>query len=402
MPGNSMHAIHAQALSRYLLDAGVLSPADHGDNAWLYAVEQLPRCSFVPDRAWATPQDDRPEHLIDQQADPDAWWEAVYTNTAIITQRGDGAAEISDTSAPPTSSLSSPHVAVEFLRLLDLASHHRVLEIGTGTGWTAAMLAARVGDHHVTTIEVDQTVAAVAGANLDEAGHAPFVLVGDGALGCADRAPYDRVHVTCGVREIPYAWVEQTRPGGGIVLPWMPLSGTWGHQLYLDVLDDGTALGTLGVEASYMLMRDQVLRRSPAVHQVDVTVTPSRLDPTAVVDALSRGFQIYLAGAAPELTVHGQGWDHPGGDGASTFTAHTETLEGESWATAVAAYSEADVEVRQGGARRVWDEVERAYMGWLRAGRPAPNRFGITVTPAGQHMWIDVPWRIVEPGGLER
>lgn len=392
------HTRHVQALSRYLLGAGVLAVDDPDSNAWMRALEQVDRHAFVPPRAWARPQGDgRPEHLIDQQANPDAWWEAVYSNTAIITQRSDGAADVTDTLASPTSSLSSPHVAVEFLRLLDLSTHHRVLEVGTGTGWTAAMLAARVGDHHVTTIEVDQAVAAAANANLKEAGHAPFVLVGDGALGCADQAPFDRVHVTCGVRDIPYAWVEQTRPGGVIVLPWMPPSGTWGHQLRLDVLDDGTAVGRLGVEASYMLMRSQVHLGSPDVGPINVAVTSSRLDPAAVDDALSAGFQIYLAGAASDLAVHSQGWDHPGGDDSSTFTARAETLEGESWATAVATYGEADVEVTQGGARRVWDEVKRAYMGWLRAGRPTPDRFGITVSPAGQYMWIDVPWRIVEP-----
>ncbi|WP_157252184.1 methyltransferase domain-containing protein [Nonomuraea typhae] len=396
---NHTHAAHVPDLSRYLLGAGVLDAADPHSRPWLDALEKVPRHLFVPQRAWATPQDDRPEHSIDQARDPDAWWTAVYTNTAIVTQRANGGAPLTDTTSSPTSSLSSPHVAVEFLQLLDLAPHHRVLEIGTGTGWTAAMLAQRVGDHHVTTIEVDQGVAAVASANLKEAGADPIVLVGDGTLGCPDRGPYDRIHVTCGIREIPHAWVQQTRPGGVIVLPWMPPSGAWGHQLRLDVLDDGTAMGMLGAGASYMLMRQPARLGPMDSRPIDVQVTESRLDPAAVTNALSKGFQVYLAGAAPEVAVYDHGWEHPRSDGVSVFTARAGDTQGDSWATAAGPYGRTEVQVTQGGGRRVWEEVERAFMAWLRAGRPTPERFGITVSPAGQYLWIDLPWRIVEVVG---
>lgn len=61
--------------------------------------------------------------------------------------------------------------------------------------------------------------------NLKAVGHAPRLVVGDGADGFPQGAPYDRVHATCAVAEIPYAWVEQTRPGGVIVAPWQPGRG---------------------------------------------------------------------------------------------------------------------------------------------------------------------------------
>ena len=245
------HLEHVPALEQYLTSAGVIAPGD----AWIDALRQVPRHRFVPARAWATPQDNRPEHTINRDDAPEQWWDAIYTNTAIVTQRANGSADVADTTAAPTSSLSCPHVSIEFLKLLDLAVHHRVLEIGTGTGWSAAMIEHRVGADHVTTIEVDPRVASTASDNLKAAGSSVEVLTGDGALGIPGQHPHDRVHVTCGVLQIPYAWVEQTRPGAVIVLPWTPPGGGWGYQVRLDVLDDGTAIGRIGTEAAFMLMR---------------------------------------------------------------------------------------------------------------------------------------------------
>jgi len=242
---------HIQRLADYLIGAGVLDRSD----PWLDGLRAVPRELFVPRQAWAEAASDHPARLIDRDADQGDWLDAVYGTGAVITQRGDGQASVDDTSAPLTSSISSPHVAAEFLRLLEPARHHRVLEIGTGTGWTAGLLSWWLGDDLVVTVEVDETVSEAAGATLKEAGLAPTLLIGDGALGAPDHAPHDRVHVTCGVRDIPYAWVEQTRPGGVIVLPYMPPHGGWGHQLRLDVLDDGRAVGAFHGACRYMMMR---------------------------------------------------------------------------------------------------------------------------------------------------
>ncbi|MWK38305.1 hypothetical protein GEV43_32545 [Actinomadura sp. J1-007] len=82
-----------------------------------------------------------------------------------------------------------------------------------GTGWTAALLTEFGAG--ILSVEVDPAVADQAAANLKAAGHAPRLVVGDGAAGWPPGAPYDRVHATAAVARVPYPWVEQTRLRGG-------------------------------------------------------------------------------------------------------------------------------------------------------------------------------------------
>jgi protein-L-isoaspartate(D-aspartate) O-methyltransferase len=380
---------HLDALVGYLTVAGVLEPTDRDSRAWMAGLRAVPRHAFVPTRAWAEPMDDRPEHIIDRHRDSRPWWDAVYSNTTIITQRGDGTADVADTSSPPSSSLSCPHVAMEFLRLLDVADGNRVLEIGTGTGWSAAMLSWRLGDDHVVTVEVDSRVSAAAADALAAAGHCPTVITGDGALGHDARAPYDRVHVTCGVRDIPYAWVQQTRPGGVIVAPWMPAHGQWGEQLQLHVRHGGTAVGRFAGAATFMMMRAQRAPRSWPPYPGEGATSTTRLDPQGLSPAWIEGFGLYLATVAPDLVVTWAGWEAI--DGEQAWTMRLRHLHGDDWALVCAWEESGEVEVMQGGGRPLWDELEAAYERWLRAGAPGRERFGMTVGPGGQSVWLDCP-----------
>ncbi|MEV4117085.1 hypothetical protein [Nonomuraea sp. NPDC049695] len=110
----------------------------------------------------------------------------------------------------------------QFLQLLSPARGDRILEVGTDSGWTAALLSWWCGSDGITSMEVDPQVAAQAAANLKTTAFTPHLITGDGLAGCPERAPYDRVHVTADVSRIPRAWIEQTRPGAMIVLPWHP------------------------------------------------------------------------------------------------------------------------------------------------------------------------------------
>ncbi|RJL23199.1 methyltransferase domain-containing protein [Bailinhaonella thermotolerans] len=377
------------ALGDYLTRVGVLPADEAATRIWRTGLHHVPRHLFVPTRAWAEPMDDRPEHEIDRDRDPAGWLEAIYTNTAIITQRGDGTADVADTHAAPTSSLSCPYVAAEFLRLLDVEEHHRILEIGTGTGWTAAMLAWHTSDDQVVTVEIDSAIAAQAQHNLAAAGFSPTVITADGTLGHPEQGPYDRVHVTCGVREIPYAWVEQTRPGGLIAAPYMV--GRYGEQLALYVLDDGTAIGRFNGGATFMMMRNQRPAR-PTSTTSDGHTTTGRLNPRTIPSDYRRGFGLYLSGCVPDLILTGAGWEQFS-DTEWGWLLRLRTLDATSWA--IAAASAGDAEITQGGPRHLWDELQTAYMDWIRRGRPGPDRLGMTVTEAGQLLWLDAPGNYV-------
>ena len=224
-------------------------------------------------------------YIIDRDADPDAWWDAVYSPHSIVTQLDDGATDIRNKVGDYTSSASAPSTVAYLLHLLDTVPGRRVLEIGTGTGWTAALLSHLVGEGNVTSIDVDPVVAEQAAKNLSAAGVHPHLIVGDGAAGCPERAPFDRVHVTCGIRVVPYAWVEQCRPGGEIVLPYCPGFGT-NHALRLVVPPDGSAYGSFPGFASYMMMRSQrPLADRPARDPAEKHRFTTRVDPRTIAYA---------------------------------------------------------------------------------------------------------------------
>lgn len=118
------------------------------------------------------------------------------------------------------SSSSQPSIMAVMLEQLEVAPGQRVLEIGAGTGYNAALLRHLVGpDGRVTTIDVDPELARRARRALRRGGFSAKVVAGDGRHGFAEGAPYDRIIVTASADEIPNAWLDQLRPGGRLQLP---------------------------------------------------------------------------------------------------------------------------------------------------------------------------------------
>jgi protein-L-isoaspartate(D-aspartate) O-methyltransferase len=117
------------------------------------------------------------------------------------------------------------------LAALDAEPGMRGLEIGTGTGYNAALLAHRLGAQTITSVEIDPALAEHARRALTAIGYLVTVITGDGALGYSPGAPYDRIISTAAVREVPYPWVAQTRPGGTILTPWGTPYQQWGAGL---------------------------------------------------------------------------------------------------------------------------------------------------------------------------
>jgi protein-L-isoaspartate(D-aspartate) O-methyltransferase len=356
------------------------------------AVRAVPRHLFIPPVGLVVEEEGAP-YLIDRDADPGTWWDAVYSRSIIVTQLDDGATDLRALRGDSTSSASAPSTVADLLNHLQPGPGHRALEVGTGTGWTAALLSHLVGDRgEVTSVEVDPQVAGQAAKNLAAAGAWPRLVVGDGALGCSDGEPYDRVHVTCGVRDIPYAWVEQTRPGGMIILPWHPGYGT-SHALRLEVQDDGTAVGRVVGYAGYMMMRSQRPRpgQEPPPGQKRRHYR-SALDPRAL-DQLGAGVDLAI-GALTGLRSHtSEGADE---DGPYVRTWVSDPDDACSWAVATWRPGSADHGVQQVGERPVRDEVLHAYARWVSWGEPHYRRYGITVAPGGQSIWLDTPERVLD------
>ncbi|MEV5571500.1 methyltransferase domain-containing protein [Spirillospora sp. NPDC052269] len=359
------------------------------DQRWRTALHAVPRHRFVPPAAWAVP--DRPGGTgfrVDRDADPAAWWDAVYADTAIAIQVDEGAGDPAAPTAPWTSSCSAPGVVFTFLEALRPLNHHRVLEIGTGTGWTAGLLTSRLGPGLVTSVEIDEALAAGAARNLASLGLSPRLVVGDGAEGDPSGAPYDRVHVTCGVDRVPPAWAAQTRPGGMIVLPWSPGWGI-GHLAVLTVTTDGAALGRLAGPAGFMMLRSQ--RRPDGPPRASATgpkavASVTRTDPRGLLGA-SPGAEVVIAALVPDVRAHAE----IAVDGSCRFWAVENRADDPSWASVEFLPGHDDYPVQQFGDRRLWDEVETAYQHWIAWGRPNRDRFGLTAAPSGQQIWLDRP-----------
>jgi protein-L-isoaspartate(D-aspartate) O-methyltransferase len=151
-----------------------------------------------------------PRHLFV----PEASVEDAYANKAITTKPGGPGGR-------PASCASVPTVVAMMLGQLDAQPGDRILEIGAGTGYNAALVAELVGETgQVSTIDIYRDVAEQARRALDETGYGRVhVITGDGALGAQDRAPFDRIIVTVGPWDLPPAWFGQLAPGGRLVVP---------------------------------------------------------------------------------------------------------------------------------------------------------------------------------------
>lgn len=115
--------------------------------------------------------------------------------------------------------ISQPYMTALMAELLELTGSEDVLEVGTGSGYHAAVLGALAAT--VVTVELIPGLAAIARANLARTGRDANVLVvaGDGSLGHAPLAPYDAISVAAGAPEIPQALLDQLRDPGRLVIP---------------------------------------------------------------------------------------------------------------------------------------------------------------------------------------
>lgn len=340
-------------------------------DSWRPAFTATPRELFIPDRALRVHDDGRTTP-IDRDTDPATWMRAVCSNDALITQFDD---ETPDGYREATSSSSMPSVMVVMLNHLDVRDGHRVLEIGTGTGYNAALLAHRLGAENVVSIEIDPEIAQQARNNLAKAGRKVTVITGDGAAGYPPGAPYDRIIATCSVVTVPWSWVEQTRPGGLIITPWGPPMAN-DHLLRIEVGPD-VAVGTIVDSVEFMRLRSQRWHITDEPDDfADIALQSSTdLDPHEVLGNHSA--------LVPALRM---------GNCRAIFETDPTTgkeilwlLAADSWAAIT------NGQVRQAGTRNLWDEAVTAYQWWTDHDRPDRQQFHLTITPERQWVWLDDP-----------
>ncbi|MEV0278529.1 ATP-grasp peptide maturase system methyltransferase [Streptomyces sp. NPDC050610] len=352
--------------------------------AWRSAVEAVPRELFLDDAVFR-PDGTRWEPVRREQLGDEAWLRMVYADTTWVTQvDGVGAADASGPLAGrPTSSSTLPSLVLRMPHLAAIGDGEKVLEIGTGTGYSTALLCHRLGDQNVTSVEHDQDVAAAAARHLRAAGHAPHLVTGDGLRGHQAGADYDAIIATCAVRTIPPSWLWQLRDGGSITTTlsgWMLASGL--IRLALD--DEGIARGRFtGDTVSYMLARPHERPPRPTFYPHPGTTRHTRTSPDLLEDWTGH-FVAQLAAPTAELVRTGNGVALL--DVATGSQAWTEPADGGGWT------------VHQDGPANLWDQVENALALWQQAGTPDQRAFGMTVTEWDQTVWLGDPdgphWRL--------
>lgn len=342
------------------------------------AVEAVPREVFVQEGVLLPTADARWEPVTADRLGPREWADLVYRDDSLVTQL-DGHIAVADIDAPvagfPTASSTMPSLVASMIEDLEVVPGMNVLELGTGTGYSTALLTELVGEDQVTSIEVDPALAERAEKSLNEISLAPWTYPGDGLLGYPPRAPYDRVIATFAVRRIPYAWVRQTRPGG-IILSTV---GTWAYGTglaKLTVTAEGTARGRLIRRTSFMPARAQagtVIDGDLAFRMAYAdTERTSRLDPGTLGEWMP-AFLAQLAAPGSQLVRSTSDDGEP--------EVYLFDIERESFAALTS--TDAGWKVRQGGPVAIWDAIEDAVVRWQAAGNPDIDDVELEVTSAG-------------------
>lgn len=374
MTTTDWHA-HTQRLADELEQAGKLSAPQ-----WRDAIRAVPRHELVPTYHQQTP--DGTWREIDTSTAEGL--KAVYSNTVLITALATGMG-----GTTVLSSSTQPGLMTRMLETLDVRDGNRVIEVGTGTGYNAALLAHRLGDEHVFSIDVEPELVETARDRLARIGYHPTLIAADGAAGLPEHAPFDRIIATCAVPAVPWAWVDQTRPGGIILIDCKPALGA-GSLIRLTRHDDRAEGHFDPTYAAFMDLRHQT-GTIPAMVRTERDHSHAE-HRTSPVDPLTPWTSLLVWFLASFALGRSISYGYTGPDTTQPPTASWIATPDGSWAEITLAPDiNGRYPVAEGGPRRLWTAVENAHQCWTDLGRPGWDRFGLTVTPERQWVWLDDP-----------
>jgi protein-L-isoaspartate O-methyltransferase len=334
----------------------------HKVSRWRGPVAATPRHHFVP-CWWA--ETGSGWDLRNGAANVQAWLDAAYTDQTLVTQvatlHADLAGARRQAEGRPTSSSTLPSLVVQMYRHARITECSDVLDVGTGSGYGAAVLAHRLGEQHVTSVDVDPYLTSVGAQRLDGAGLRPRIITCD-ATGELPGS-YDRIISMAAMRPVPPSWLQALRPGGRLVTT---ITGTTAI-LTADKLDDGRAFGRIERDwAGFMASRPgpgyppqpsdgcEELLTGAGEH-----VGPGRFPLVIVDDAWE--LRTMLSIEHPGIAAHHQ--TCPDGV-ARVWLVHGDG----SWARAEGRPGQPAPVVHQSGPRRLWDLLDALRDRWLAEG----------------------------------
>lgn len=361
----------------------------HRTSRWHGPVSSTPRHLFVP-QWWE--YDGGKWTLREPLTDTD-WYLAAYGDRSLITRVGALHADRADSDAHPvgrpTSSATLPSLVVRMLDYARIDDGDELLDVGTGSGYGAALAAQGLSDAAVTSVDVDPYLVEAARERLDMAGLHPAVEVVDatGPLP-ARRGKFDRIVATVAVRSIPESWLAALCVGGRLVTT---IAGT-SLLVTAEKREDGSAVGRVEWDrAGFMHARHGddyppgaagLLATAHDMDGEDVTTSPY-----PVVDVANAWDLDSMLG------ITAPGIEHSYRENGERRTAVMAHADG-SWARAVTGDDGRTV-VHQGGPRRLWEILDglRAY--WLQHGELPVRGARVLITPEGQTRLARGKWRAV-------
>ncbi|MFT2017753.1 methyltransferase domain-containing protein [Streptomyces sp. 796.1] len=348
-----------------LTDQGALRTEE-----WRSAFAEIPREAFV---GQFTVRSKGRKHTYTED-DPNRL-PVIYSNASLLTQF--------DAAGTATSSSTEPWLMASMLESLNVESHHKVLEVGLGTGYNAALLCHRLDPSRVFSLDIDPELVRAAATRVHGLGYFPTMAAGDGREGLPAHAPYDRLIATFGVGRIPAAWCQQVLPGGLVV------ANVGLGVARLLVAKDHTAQGRFhAYPASFMTARDTPDVVSTTAQQLTTRLIAAQgKDRTIEVPTdMNGGIPQFLSALLQPSAVN---FSYTDSTKRQVHCIHDPATQ--SWAR----ITMLDVRLARldyDGPRNLWDERASLLNDWVGQGRPGLDRYGLTVTPDGDHtLWLGSP-----------